>query len=159
MSDGKIDVLFVCEDNSILSIIAESLLNRLSRDRFRAFSCGHRPANQIHPRTLELLGKSGLSLQGSRPKSLNDFVGDGAPEMDLVINLSDEPLPRMPGCPIVARWRITHPASPANATVGESIAFRRTLRELENRIRLIALLRHPTREERRAREMTLAHAA
>jgi len=158
MSNGKINVLFVCEDNAIRSVIAEALLNRFSRERFRVFSCGHQPANEVHARTLEMLKLSGLSTYNHRPRDLQDFMRDGAPEMDLVIDLCDKPLPRMPGSPIIANWRITHPIAQARDAKDSAVAFRRTLRELENRIRLIALLRHPTREER-DKEHEVRHAA
>jgi arsenate reductase (thioredoxin) len=157
--DGKINVLFVCEDNAIRSIIAAALLNRFSRDRFRVFSCGHQPAREVHPRTIEMLKFNGLDSHNHHPRDLQDFLTEGAPEMDLVINLCDKPLPPMPGCPIVANWRITHPIAQAGVAKDQAVAFRRTLRELENRVRLIALLRHPTREERLRKEHELAQAA
>ena len=159
MSDSKINVLFVCDDNSIRSIIAEALLNRFSADRFHVFSCGHNPAREIHPRTVEMLNRNGLKLRDPRPRSLSEFVCDGAPEMDLIINLSDQPLPRMPGSPVVATWRITHPILRAKDAADEVIAFRRTFRELENRIRLISLLRYETGKKRRAKEPQLPQAA
>jgi len=159
VSDGKINVLFVCKDNSIRSVIAHALLNRFSRDRFRVFSCGLQPAAKIHPRTLQMLDAQGLPLEYRQPRSLSEFLGDGAPEMDLVINLCDEPLPRLPGNPFTAHWGITDPISHADDMIGERIAFRRTFRELENRVMLIALLRHQSREERRSHEAPGAQAA
>lgn len=159
MTDGRINVLFVCKDNAIRSVIAHALLNRFSRDRFRVFSCGLNPAPEIHPRTLQMIDAQGLPLEHRQPRSLSEFLGEGAPEMDLVINLCDEPLPRLPGNPAVAHWGITDPITHGGDAVGEGLAFRRTFRELENRVMLVALLRHQTREERRAREAGQAQAA
>lgn len=159
MTDGKINVLFVCKDNSIRSIIAQALLNRFSQDRFRAFSCGLQPAAEFHPRTMEMLKAQGLPLEHPQPRSLSEFLGDGAPEMDLVINLCDQPLPRLPGNPFAAHWGISDPMAHRGDLVSERITFRRTFRELENRVRLIALLRYQSREERLAHEAVGAQAA
>lgn len=159
MTDGKIKVLFVCKDNAIRSVIAHALLSRFSRDRFCVFSCGLNPAREIHPLTLRMIEAHGLPLDQRQPRKLSDFLGEAAPEMDLVINLCDEPLPRLPGNPVVAHWGITDPITHGGDTVSEGLAFRRTFRELENRVMLIALLRHQTREERLAHETAQAQAA
>jgi len=86
-------------------------------------------------------------------------VDDGAPEMDLVINFCDEPLPRLPGNPFIAHWSITDPLLAAGTDAArESLAFRRSFQELETRVRLLALLRHPSREERLTQEAARARA-
>lgn len=43
MADGTINVLFVCKDNSMRSIIAQALLNRFAGNRFPAFICWLEP--------------------------------------------------------------------------------------------------------------------
>jgi arsenate reductase len=159
MADGTINVLFVCNDNSTRSIIAQALLNRFSGNRFRAFSCGLQPAAKIHPRTVEMLDTHGLPLEHRRPRSISAFVGNCAPEMDFVINLCDEPLPRLPGCPFIAHWGINDPLSEGSDAAREARAFQRTFRELETRIRLFSILRHQPREERRSRKESGAKAA
>ncbi len=159
MSDGTINVLFVCKDNSIRSIIAQALLNRFSGNRFRAFSCGLQPAAKIHPRTVEMLTTHGLPVETLRIRGVSDFSAASAPEMDFVINLCDEPLPRLPGSPFVAHWGITDPLSEVGNAAREALAFRRTFRELETRIRLFSLLRHQSREERLAHKEPRAEAA
>jgi protein-tyrosine-phosphatase len=159
MADGTINVLFVCKDNSIRSIIAQALLNRFSGNRFRAFSCGLQPAAKIHPRTVEMLDTHGLPLEHRRPRSISALVGNCAPEMDFVINLCDEPLPRLPGRPFIAHWGISDPLSEGGDAALEARAFQRTFRELENRVRLFALLRHPPRGERLGRKKQGAAAA
>jgi len=159
MPDGKINVLFVCKDNSIRSIIAQALLSRFSGNRFRAFSCGLEPAAKIHPRTLEMLTTHGLPVENTGTCGASDFLLASAPEMDFVINLCDEPIPRLPGNPFFAHWGITDPLSEAGDAAREAIAFRRTFRELENRIRLFAVLRHQLPEERPTRKEARAEAA
>jgi protein-tyrosine-phosphatase len=150
VSDDKINVLFVDKDNSIRSIVALALLDRFAGNRFRTFSAGLHPAPEIHPRTIEMLNTQGLPIEYHRPRCLSEFLHDTAPEMDLVINLSGELLPCLPGNPQIARWRITDPLFEKRDPLGQLAAFRRTFRELENRIRLFALLRHPMRRQRLA---------
>jgi arsenate reductase (thioredoxin) len=43
MTTDAINVLFVCKDNSMRSIIAQALLSRFAGNRFPAFSCGLEP--------------------------------------------------------------------------------------------------------------------
>jgi arsenate reductase len=58
------NVLFLCTGNSARSIIAEVILNRVGRERFRAFSAGSHPKGEVHPRTFEVLQDFGESETG-----------------------------------------------------------------------------------------------
>lgn len=149
MADLAINVLFLGEENAVRSIMAEALLNRLGSGRFRAFSAGTRPSADIHSHTLELLNANALPIVGAKPKDVREFLEPMAPQMDFVISVCDRAeiaLHRWPGHPFMARWGITDPRSIKGDVVLEKIAFRRALRELENRIRLFTLLRHQPRQ-------------
>ncbi|MBN2606890.1 MAG: arsenate reductase ArsC [Thiotrichales bacterium] len=135
------NVLFICTANSARSIIAEALLNNASNGRFQAFSAGSAPLGHIHPKTLEVLKGAGLSTEGLRSKSWDEFSGPDVPQMDLIITVCDaakgEVCPVWPGHPATAHWGIEDPLRNGNEDIRP---FREALRYLENRIRLFTEL-------------------
>ncbi len=148
MADDSLGVLFVCADNSARSIIAEVLLNRFGHGRFRAYSAGLEAAREIDPMTVAILASSGFDISGLHAKSWREFCPADAPRIDFVISFCDMPAAHvataLPGAPGFACWHISDPQwEPDQAA--RALAFRRALRELDNRVRLFALLRHPAR--------------
>jgi protein-tyrosine-phosphatase len=153
-----LNVLFVCEANSVRSIMAEALLNRFGAGRFRAFSAGVDPAAEVHPLTLEMAHASGIAAGGLRPKSVREFASSSAPRMDFVIALGKHAAPPIPGDPMLARWGISDPMVAEGDPKEHRMAFRRAWRELETRIKLFVLLRH-RREEPESEEPRRARSA
>ena len=102
------NVLFLCTGNSARSIIAESILNRLSAGRFTAYSAGSHPSGQVHPIAADMLTKLNYNLDCARSKSWDEFATEGAPPMDLIFtvcdNAADESCPIWPGRPTTAHW-------------------------------------------------------
>ena len=89
MRDTEFDVLFICSGNSARSIFAEALLRDLGGGRFRAFSAGTRPSEQINPLALEVLRGNGHDVEDLRSKHLSEFQQPGAPVMDFVFTVCD----------------------------------------------------------------------
>jgi len=131
-------VLFLCTGNSARSILAESLLNHWGRGKFHAYSAGSFPKGAVHPMALELLRRLDLPTDGLRSKSWDEFARPGAPELDFVITVCDnaagEVCPIWPGRPVTAHWGLLDPAA-VEGTDERLMAFRETLRALENRIK------------------------
>jgi protein-tyrosine-phosphatase len=143
-------VLFLCTGNSARSIMAECALNRLGRERFRAFSAGSHPKGVIHPMTLDLLKSLDYNTAGLRSKSWDEFARADSPKLDCIITVCDnaagEVCPIWPGRPITAHWGVADPATFVGSEEATRRFFFRIYRELENRIKLFTRLRIETLE-------------
>jgi arsenate reductase len=132
------NVLFLCTGNSSRSIIAEALLNGANKGHFRAYSAGVRPKPDLNPIALRVIHKAGLSTDGLRSKSWDEFTRPGAPKMDFVFTVSDvaagETCPALPGNPITAHWGIEDPTAVEGTDMQQEAAFVAALRYLRNRI-------------------------
>lgn len=130
------NLLFLCTGNSARSILAEALLNRSGKGRFRAFSAGSQPKGEPHPMALEVLRSHGFSTVGLRSKSWDEFAAADAPKMDYIItvcsNAAGEICPIWPGHPTTGHWGIDDPAAVDAPEQRE--AFERAYREVEERI-------------------------
>jgi protein-tyrosine-phosphatase len=104
------NVLFVCEDNCALSIMAESILRAVAPDRFGAYSAGCFTQGPVNVHALELLARYGLPVIGLHPKSLHTFRQSADVRVDLIITLSEgaaeADYSRWPGEPFVAHWAL-----------------------------------------------------
>jgi len=131
-------VLFVCTANSARSIMAESILNAVGGERFRAFSAGSHPSGRVNPLALEALARTGYSAAGARSKSWDEFAAKGAPAIDFVITVCDsaagEACPVFPGRPVSAHWGIPDPAAAGGSDEEQRRAFAKALGTLRRHI-------------------------
>jgi arsenate reductase len=138
MRDRPYNVLFLCTHNSARSIIAESVMNRLGRGRFKAFSAGSQPRGQVHPFALDLLTNLGHDVSGLRSKSWEEFSGPGASPLDFVFtvcdNAANEVCPVWPGQPMSAHWGVPDPSLAEGSEPERRLAFADTMRMLSQRI-------------------------
>jgi protein-tyrosine-phosphatase len=137
------NVLFLCPDNSAMSIIAEAILNRSEGGWFRGFSAGTRRALEVHPMAADLLRANRIWRPGLRPKHCAEFLNQDAPRMDFVISLgyqAPDGLPSTwPGHPRIIHWRISEPRIEGRPAE-DMRAFRKMFSELETRISLFVLV-------------------
>lgn len=146
MSDKPLNVLFLCTHNSARSILAEAILNHIGRGRFKAYSAGSSPRDnqQPNPLGLQVLQGAGISVEGLRSKSWDEFAAPGAPHMDLVITVCDnaagEVCPYWPGQPATAHWGYADPSAGDGTEAQKLEAFRHTLHALKRRLELMASL-------------------
>jgi arsenate reductase len=94
--------------------MAESILNGMSKGRFRAYSAGSHPLGEVSPYALELLQRHGYPTEGLRSKSWDEFAGPGAPPFDFVFTVCNraarEACPVWPHKVMTANWSVDDPA-------------------------------------------------
>lgn len=163
-----LNVLFLCTHNSARSVLAEALLNSMGAGRFKAFSAGSSPrANQQpHPLGLQVLQKAGISVDGLRSKSWDEFATPDAPAMDLIITVCDnaagEVCPIWPGHPATAHWGYADPSEGGASDEEKLEAFRQTMHLIKRRLELLINLPAEQLEKERlqttARELSKEEA-
>lgn len=144
MSERIFNVLFLCTHNSARSVIAEAILNKLGRGRFRAFSAGSAPRGAVNPHTIALLAELGHDTSHFRSKSWDEFAKPGAPDVDFVITVCDdaagEACPVWPGKPMTAHWGIADPSQTTGTEAEIALAFKDAYRMLQQRIETFVAL-------------------
>jgi protein-tyrosine-phosphatase len=142
----SLNVLFLCTHNSARSILAEALLNSLGNGRFKAYSAGSSPREnqQPNPLGLQVLQHAGVSTDGLRSKSWDEFATPDAPQMDLIITVCDdaagEICPIWPGHPATAHWGYPDPSAGDAPDAEKLEAFRQTLYAINRRLELLCSL-------------------
>ncbi|WP_421860866.1 arsenate reductase ArsC [Oceanicaulis sp.] len=130
-------LLVLCTGNSARSIMAEALWRRLGQGQLKAYSAGSKPTGAPNPYALATLKRHGLSPDGLRSKSWDEFEGVDAPEIDVVITVCDsaasEPCPIWPGAPVRAHWGLPDPAATPDGPQAEA-AFEAIFQALKTRI-------------------------
>lgn len=139
MTDKKVyRVLFLCTGNSARSVLAEAILHRVGRGRFKAYSAGSQPMGDVHPLALDLLKEQDDPTDHLRSKSWDEFAGPGAPEIDFIFTVCDnaagEVCPIWPGHPMTVHWGLPDPAAVHGPDAVKRKAFADTMRELGDRI-------------------------
>ncbi|SDU03368.1 arsenate reductase [Nitrosomonas ureae] len=67
------NLLFLCTGNSCRSILAEATFNALAPKGWQGMSAGSQPTGQVHPRSLALLDREGISTEGLYSKSWSNL--------------------------------------------------------------------------------------
>ncbi|HEY3047472.1 MAG TPA: arsenate reductase ArsC [Polaromonas sp.] len=146
MNPKPINVLFLCTHNSARSILAEALLNHIGQGRFRAYSAGSSPRENLQPNALglEVLRAAGIATEGLRSKSWDEFTLPDAPVMDVVITVCDnaagEVCPFWPGHPATAHWSYADPSGGEGSEAQKLEAFRQTLHAIHRHLELLVNL-------------------
>jgi arsenate reductase len=144
MSERPCNVLFLCTGNSARSILAESIMNKWGKGRFRGFSAGSQPNGTVNPLALDLLKGLDFPTEGLRSKSWDEFAGPGGTQFDFVITVCDnaagETCPVWPGMPITAHWGIPDPAAVEGTEMEKKAAFTLAFKAMDRRIKLFLRL-------------------
>jgi arsenate reductase len=148
---GHYNVLFLCTGNSARSIMAEGILNHRAKGGFTAYSAGSHPSGEVRPEALQQLQSAGISTEGLRSKSWDEFSVSDAPRMNFVFtvcdNAANEVCPFWPGQPMTAHWGIPDPAAVRGTPEEIERAFRDAYVVLDRRIGLFLSLPLATLEQ------------
>jgi arsenate reductase len=144
-------VLVLCTHNSARSVLAEGMLNhwaqRLGRP-VRAHSAGSAPSGRINPFALQALQAAGVSTEGVRSKSWDEFTGAGSPPLSIVITVCDsaagETCPvffsAQGQAPVKVHWGYPDPSNAEGGDEGKRRAFELTRQAIGYRmLQLLAL--------------------
>jgi len=144
MQEHAFNVLFLCTGNSVRSIIAEAILNKVGQGRFHAYSAGSQPKGSVNPNTIELLRGLGYDTSVFRSKSWGAFTKPGAPKFDFVFtvcyNAAAETCPVWPGQPMTTHWGVPDPAEATGTPAEIGLAFKDAYRMLNQRIGIFVAL-------------------
>ena len=153
MSTQTTHVLILCTHNSARSVLAEGMLNhlaaRLGRD-VRAHSAGSTPSGRLNPLALQALTEVGVDVSGYRSKSWDEFTGEGAPPLRIVITVCDsaaqEACPVFMGpasgdSPVKVHWGYPDPSNALGGEEGKRQAFELTRQAIG--YRMLQLLQLP----------------
>jgi protein-tyrosine-phosphatase len=145
------NVLFLCTGNSARSILAEAILNREGKGKFRAYSAGSHPKGTVNPGTISLLSGLGYDVSRFSSKSWDEFAKPDAPKFDFILTVCDdaagETCPIWPGKPATAHWGIPDPAVVKGQDAEIARAFREAYRLLQRRIQAFITLPFGTLDE------------
>jgi len=128
------NVLFLCTGNSCRSILGEATFNHLAPAGWRALSAGSKPTGQVHPRSLALLNKEGISTEGYYSKSWNDLPVTPDIVLSVCGNAANETCPVYLGSALRSHWGVEDPAHVTGSEAEIEAAFMIAYRILRHRI-------------------------
>src|ERR1039458_3911994 len=97
-------VLFLCTGNCCRSILAEAIFNHLAPADWKAMSAGSHPAGYMHPRSLALLAREGISTEGYYSKSWENLPATPDIVITVCANAAAETCPAYLGPVLRTHW-------------------------------------------------------
>lgn len=130
----KRSILFLCTGNSCRSVLAEATFNALAGREWRALSAGSHPTGTVHPRSLALLQREGISTEGLHSKSWTDLPA--IPDIVITVcgNAAGETCPAYLGPVLRAHWGVEDPAKATGTEAEINAKFDQAYRTLRARI-------------------------
>lgn len=132
------NVLILCTGNSCRSILAEATFNhlapRFSHTGWKAMSAGSQPAGYVHPRSLALLAREGISTEGLHSKSWDNLPMTPDIVITVCSSAAGETCPAYLGSVLRAHWGVDDPAKATGTEAEIDAAFVKAYRTLRTRI-------------------------
>jgi protein-tyrosine-phosphatase len=140
MSDygTEYNVLFLSNSNSARSIMAEAILDREGRGKFRAHSAGIQAHAEVDRHAADLLKKMHFDVDALHPKDWSALADEDGLTFDFVFTLCESatllPHAMWRGNPVFAHWGVANPAFAAGNEAEVRLAYADAFRMLSNRI-------------------------
>jgi arsenate reductase (thioredoxin) len=128
------NVLFLCTGNSCRSILGEATFNALAPKGWRAVSAGSQPTGQVHPRSLALLAREGISTEGLHSKSWDSLPVTPDIVITVCASAAGEACPAYLGPVMRTHWGVDDPAHATGTEEEIDAAFETAYRILRARI-------------------------
>jgi protein-tyrosine-phosphatase len=129
-----VNVLFLCTGNSCRSIIGEATFNHLATGGWRAMSAGSKPTGSVHPRSLALLRREGISTDGAHSKSWESLPATPDVVITVCSNAAGETCPAYLGPVLRTHWGVEDPAHASGTDDEIDAAFTSAYQTLRRRI-------------------------
>ncbi len=128
------NVLFLCTGNSCRSILGEATFNHLAPAGWHAMSAGSKPTGYVHPRSLALLAREGISTEGYHSKSWEHLPT--IPDIVITVcgSAAGETCPAYLGPVIRTHWGVEDPAHVTGTDEEIDAAFVKAYSTLRRRI-------------------------
>lgn len=134
------NILFLCTGNSCRSILAEASFNHLAPKGWHAMSAGSQPSGTVHPRSLALLAREGISAEGYHSKSWDNLPQTPDIVITVCANAAGESCPAYLGPVLRAHWGVSDPAHASGTDAEIDAAFMSAYRILRARIEAFSAL-------------------
>ena len=154
------NILILCTHNSARSVLSEGMLNHFAQELdvdVQAYSAGSAPSGRINPLAIEVLQAAGIDASNYRSKSWDEFTGEAAPKMRVVITVCDsaaqETCPYWPGSPVQIHWGYPDPSNAGTNEAEKRQAFEATRQAIGERMRSLAQVPFETLNDAQLRKV------
>ncbi len=148
------NILFLCTGNSCRSILAEAAFIHLAPLGWKAMSAGSHPTGQVHPRSLDLLAREGISTLGLHSKSWEHLPATPDIVVTVCASAAGETCPAYLGPVLRTHWGVDDPAHATGSEAEIDAAFFKAYRILRTRIEAFLALPLAELEHQRAQLKT-----
>lgn len=128
-------ILYICTHNRCRSILSEAITNQFANGKIIAKSAGSQPAGEVHPLSIKYLLEAGISTDGLRSQSWDEFE-EFSP--DLVVTVCDsaagETCPLWFGNSLKVHWGLADPSKLQGSETQIAEAFRATIEQIKQRV-------------------------
>lgn len=128
------NVLFLCTGNSCRSILGEATFNHLAPTGWMAMSAGSKPTGEVHPRSIALLKREGIAVDGYFSKSWDNLPATPDIVITVCASAAGETCPAYLGPVMRTHWGVEDPAHATGTDDEINAAFQKAYSILRARI-------------------------